>query len=320
MRDFRSMAEPTDALDDAPLKAAVDGASVLDLPAHDVADDAFAHGDAKAAAEMSHGLKRIRAARRRKRPGVGLTTKLTEGYGDQIQRKWALKIGAFIESNRVQIFIMVLFLIDIAIVLTELILETEIAREQAAQCRSDARTVANKTTCVNGQPVFPELHEESKKLHQMELAERILHWISVSLLCVFLLELLLLIFVFGKFFLKHVLYVVDFCIVSASLGLELGLKTAQYQDAAAVIIFLRLWRLVRAGHGILALAQERHEEGMHKMIVKNALLESDVREYQMEQAALERLLDDNGIEHPNFTSFSSKVGRARGMRAVRRHR
>ncbi len=191
--------------------------------------------------------------------------------------------------------------------LVELILETEILREQNSQCHHNLDAATTHTVCTDGVPVFPELPEASAKLHQLELAERILHWISVSLLCVFLSELLTLFFVFGKYFLRHILYMVDVVIVSVSLGLELGLNTAQYQDAAAVVIFLRLWRLVRAGHGLLALSAERHEDVMHKMIVKTAKLKADVREYELEMTALETLLQDNGITHPQFSLLSDKV-------------
>ena len=45
--------------------------------------------------------------------------------------------------------------------------------------------------------------------------------------------------------------------VGLTLGLELGLKGNVNQEIAAVIIFLRLWRLVRAGHGVFTLEGEQ---------------------------------------------------------------
>lgn len=94
------------------------------------------------------------------------------------------------------------------------------------------------------------------------------------------------------YFFYHILYVVDLIIVSISLGLELGLNNQVYQDVVAVIIFLRLWRLVRAGHGVITLTEEQHMDKLHKLIVRNTRLKCDVHGYRMEVIALERLLDE----------------------------
>ncbi len=57
--------------------------------------------------DVAVALTKLRAAKKRK-PRVGLTSKLTESYGDRIERKWAAKLGAFIESNRVQLVVLTL--------------------------------------------------------------------------------------------------------------------------------------------------------------------------------------------------------------------
>ncbi len=57
--------------------------------------------------DVAVALHSLRKNKRRK-PGVGLTSKLTESYGDRIERKWARKLGAFIESNGMQLLILIL--------------------------------------------------------------------------------------------------------------------------------------------------------------------------------------------------------------------
>jgi hypothetical protein len=131
--------------------------------------------------------------------------------------------------------------------------------------------------------------------------------------CIFALELLLLMLAFMEYFFLHLFYVLDLAIVGLSLGLELGFSTAVNQEIAAVIIFLRMWRLVRAGHGVLTLEGERVNElrlKVRKNAVKFTQLQSDIKEYEFELLALEELLNRNGVRHPNFTRLSRKYHQA----------
>jgi hypothetical protein len=118
---------------------------------------------------------------------------------------------------------------------------------------------------------------------------------------------------FMEFFFLHLFYVFDLVVVTLSLGLELGFSQAVNQEIAAVIIFLRMWRLVRAGHGVLTLEGERMSELRNKIrknAVKFAKLTCDVKEYEFEMLCLEELLDLNGIRHPNFSAHSRKYHRS----------
>ncbi len=114
---------------------------------------------------------------------------------------------------------------------------------------------------------------------------------------------------FMEYFFRHLFYVFDVAIVALSLGLELGFSHAVNQEVAAVIIFLRMWRLVRAGHGVLTVEGERVSELRNKVrknAVKFAQLRSDIKEYEFELLCLEELLNLNGIRHPNFSRHSRK--------------
>ena len=289
---------------------------------------------------------------------------LSSSYDDKVKNQTLLKIARFIESHPVQVVILCLFLLDIAIVLAELILETEILREELfiaeteirileaelmaleAQEEAQARNAparrsrwfsnhhrppnrmmtmrqpyshpalraTNETEHHNDTHHNDTHHEEhhaaspsEQKLHDLELAETVLHWISIAILCIFLLELLVLLFIFKQWFFFHFLYVIDLIIVSLSIGLEVGLNNTELQNFVAVIIFLRLWRLVRAGHGVMAIQQEKSLEKRHKLVVKNAHYKADIECYRMEVHALEKLLDELDIPHPNFSRNIEKM-------------
>ena len=64
----------------------------------------------------------------------------------------------------------------------------------------------------------------------------------------------------GKVFFQHKLYVLDLLVVGGSLVLELTLRSnAAVAAIAEVIIFARLWRLVRIGHGLFTQGVETSE-------------------------------------------------------------
>lgn len=71
---------------------------------------------------LVRGLENIRAKKRRRRCGAGFTVSLSESYGDRIKNKRCLSVGRWLESKPVQAVILTLFLLDVAIVLTEVCL------------------------------------------------------------------------------------------------------------------------------------------------------------------------------------------------------
>lgn len=76
-----------------------------------------------------------------------------------------------------------------------------------------------------------------------------LTWASVAILSLFEIELLTLLAASGlRDFFSNVYYVLDIVIVSASLVLEcVFYNTAGLSDLIGLVMFLRLWRLLRIG-------------------------------------------------------------------------
>jgi hypothetical protein len=85
--------------------------------------------------------------------------------------------------------------------------------------------------------------------HGLHNAEIGCMWASVGILCIFLLELLLLMYGMGKEFFTKPMECADLVIVVISLYFEL----AKDSFAAAVLLLSRTWRFVRFMHGIFEL-------------------------------------------------------------------
>ena len=268
---------------------------------------------------------------------VSLIGPLHKRYPDKVHPQFLLHVGKFIESRPVQIVFTILFILDIAIVLAELILETELTKQELELCKLNCtvedhaqqqrRTVdfsvffhlhsgrqeppGNQTEGGGGEAAGDSVECENSKglLSRLETAETCLHWISIGILSFFALELLTLIVVFNIYFFLHIFYMLDLVVVGATLGLEIGLRSAVSYEVTGVIIFLRLWRLVRAGHGVLTLEGEAMSElklKIRRNARKYAKLQSDAHEYELELLSLEALLEANGICHPEFSNLPEK--------------
>ena len=200
--------------------------------------------------------------RERCRETSGLTVSLTKRYGDQLTSRTRRNVGRFVESSVVQKVILVLFLFDIALVLTELIIESSILTHELriceAGCHSRHSPMGNHSDPVHNETdahtaamtaharkkhmrvkaFYPEegskrvrteapahgdegehvdhgnetdaglnCEAEEALVHRLEVTEGILHWISLSVLFVFMLELFVLFLCFGYYFFLHVLYI-----------------------------------------------------------------------------------------------------------------
>ena len=105
----------------------------------------------------------------------------------------------------------------------------------------------------------------------------VLFSLTIAILGVFLIELSLLILCLKpRVFFRKPFYVLDFVVVTMSLGLELGFYLSSNEtvaELAGLLIFARLWRFVRIGHGIIEVTNEYHGHKHGKVMKYNRQLE-----------------------------------------------
>lgn len=88
------------------------------------------------------------------------------------------------------------------------------------------------------------------------VVEEIISYTSLSILCFFGLEQLLLMFAIDIEYFKNPWYIVDLIVISVSLSVELVF----HQILAELLVVFRLWRIVRIIHGILGSMHETHQK------------------------------------------------------------
>lgn len=93
---------------------------------------------------------------------------------------------------------------------------------------------------------------------RLERAEKALHWFSITLLCVFLVENILMCIALGRHFFTF-FHIFDFCVVVTSLILELTLDA---EKGAGLIVILRLVRIVQ---GVVAAEKESHNKTQERL-------------------------------------------------------
>ncbi|KNC47853.1 uncharacterized protein AMSG_04083 [Thecamonas trahens ATCC 50062] len=152
--------------------------------------------------------------------------------------KWRRKAHHIIESKYFRIFVIVLIVLDVIAVSLEL----AIASDAFGEVHSEAPCPVNPGD-PRGEPTVN---------HDLEHGEEFLHWFSITMLCIFVIENLVLLWAIGKHFFKF-MHVFDFGVVLISLVLELWLGGENAY--AGLLVLLRLVRIVQ---GVVAAEQEAH--------------------------------------------------------------
>jgi len=194
---------------------------------------------------------------------------------------WRIAIHKFFDQKWVQRTLITLLIFDIIFIFVELFLQTEypmcyvIERDCEACCpeadQSSGRWLSGggsyEPVCPTGYDSTGEAGCDDSKweiVHETELA---LHWCTVTILVIFLIENLAEMFVLGpcKFFQQFFL-AVDFVVVLASLILQLVIHEMEFGQLATILIIFRLWRFVRIGHGIVEVAAELTHDQYEELI------------------------------------------------------
>jgi len=112
---------------------------------------------------------------------------------------------------------------------------------------------------------------------QMQV-EYVLHWTSLSILFIFLAQIVLLMLAYGTNFFKNAFFLLDAVVVVTALVLELVFHVRE----GALFIVLLSWRIVRIVHGLYTTIEIQHKEtnkqiheGMAAYIAKLKLAMSD---------------------------------------------
>lgn len=153
--------------------------------------------------------------------------------------------------------------------------------------------------------VLGELLLDLKIIHpdKDEIAPKVFHYLSLSILTLFLVEVSFKLFVYRREFFHHKFEVLDAIVVIVSFVLDIVLLFREHEfEALGLLILLRLWRVARIINGIILSVKTRSEQQVSKLkqanlqlTVKVQHLESSCAEQELEIERLNKLLQQHGL-------------------------
>ncbi|KAM3937100.1 voltage-gated hydrogen channel 1 [Leptodactylus fuscus] len=153
--------------------------------------------------------------------------------------------------------------------------------------------------------VLIEVLLDLELLHEKvdEIVPEIFHYLSVSVLSFFLLEIAGKLYAFRLEFFHHKFEVFDAIIVIISFIIDVIYITREdIFSAVGLLILLRLWRVARIVNGVILSVKSRAEEKIHKLkekqetlLARVSELEQQCTQQEREISRLQTLLQQNNI-------------------------
>ncbi|NXP25481.1 HVCN1 protein, partial [Scytalopus superciliaris] len=137
--------------------------------------------------------------------------------------------------------------------------------------------------------VLGELLMDLKIIHpdKYHIIPKVFHYLSLSILTIFLVEVGFKVFVYRREFFHHKFEVLDGAVVVVSFVLDVVLIFHEHDfEAVGLLILLRLWRVARIINGIILSVKTRSEQQVSKL--KQANLKLATRLEQLEHSCVEK--------------------------------
>ncbi|PSC73972.1 hypothetical protein C2E20_2559 [Micractinium conductrix] len=177
-------------------------------------------------------------------------------WGKRFQRMQR-RAAEVLESREAHYLVIGLVLVDLAIVLTELVLSSFYPTPELAP-------------------------------HMVHVAEEALSCTSIGILAFFTTELAAKLVVFGfKYFTHSSWHMFDAVVVVTSFTLELSLRGIA-QEVASLLIFFRLWRIMRIMHGVAEAMELNHSQELSHLHTHNLQLEAELSVSQQKLQELQQ--------------------------------
>ncbi|KFP52360.1 Voltage-gated hydrogen channel 1, partial [Cathartes aura] len=137
--------------------------------------------------------------------------------------------------------------------------------------------------------VLGELLMDLKIIHpdKYNIAPKVFHYLSLSILTIFLVEVGFKVFVYRREFFHHKFEVLDGVVVVVSFILDVVLIFREHEfEAVGLLILLRLGRVARIINGIILSVKTRSEQQVSKLKQANLKLATKVE--QLEHSCVEK--------------------------------
>lgn len=154
------------------------------------------------------------------------------------------QVGHVIHSHKFQIVVICLVVLDCLLVISELLIDLKAFEDEADVGHNLTLSVSNDE---HGTKEAIKAVEEREK--PSFVAAEVLHYCSIAILSIFLLELFFKLFAMGKEFFYHKMEMLDAFIVIVSFVLDIVFIDSEKFSGFGLLVILRLWRIGRIVNG-----------------------------------------------------------------------
>ncbi|XP_041456375.1 voltage-gated hydrogen channel 1-like isoform X2 [Lytechinus variegatus] len=180
------------------------------------------------------------------------------------------KIHDFMETQRFHIAILVLVVIDCILVIAELVIDFQVLSEEGGNCNAT----------------------ESEKEEKEVTAANVLHYMSLGILSIFMIELMIKIPVFWMEFFRSKLEVFDGIIIVISFVLDIVSLIFEEQFAVLqLLVLLRLWRIVRVVNGVILSVETQAKKKIETQKHLRVEVEHELEKFRKYCAAQEKEIE-----------------------------
>lgn len=164
-------------------------------------------------------------------------------------------VAHIIHSRKFQILVICLVVLDCMLVISELLIDLKAFEQEAEVGHSLSESSTSSHTLVTndepGDDVKQALEAAEQRKAATIIAAEVLHYCSIVILSIFLLEICAKLFAMGKEFFYHKMEIIDAVIVIISFALDIAFIDAEgLASAFGLLVLLRLWRIGRVVNGL----------------------------------------------------------------------
>ncbi|XP_014668027.1 PREDICTED: voltage-gated hydrogen channel 1-like [Priapulus caudatus] len=201
------------------------------------------------------------------------------------------RVNALIHGQRFQIFIVVLVIIDVLLVIAELLVDLKVFEMEPGDSGEDASESA---------------------------IGEVLHYASLAILSLFMVEIVVKLYAMRLSFFKHKLEMFDAVVVVVAFSLDIAFTTNKggAVNGLNLLVILRLWRIARIVNGIILSMTAQAEKRLHREKREREAVEDELGKFRefcarqtQEIERLRDLLELNGISAHKVerTAFGSQL-------------
>lgn len=255
-----------------------------------------------ARSERPRSLANMNPAGRLSTKGLNFAVPVTEGVKEYVvdthgKESWRCAILNILHNHKVQVALMTLLFLDVIILFIETFLIGHyppckiIERDCLACCPTAGERFLAGTT----EPICESGYDntigygscDENKWHTVHTIEMVLFGLTITILMTFFVEIHLEMIALGpSIFFRQIFYLLDYIIIVVSTTLELLFffdhEELGLSSISGLIIFARIWRFVRIGHGIIEVTTELTHERYEDLLEYSEKLEEEMKKNNLQ--------------------------------------